>query len=272
MYPFINDDIIKLNNGDGMKDFDKISVIIPTYNRANVIIHSVNSVLNQTYKNIEVIVVDDCSTDDTDMVIKKITDNRLKYFKLPENHGACYARNFGVKKASGKFIAFQDSDDAFKENKLEIQMNNLIKNNSDLDFCKLKVNGKNNDWVFPGEDSIKNIKSLEIIDELCKGNVISTQTILMKKEIFNEIEFDEALPRFQDYDFVLRIAHKYKISFTDKILVDAFRQNDSISNSNNKLRKACILMLKKDYNLSQENEKTLNDTLIFWLFRTETDE
>ena len=76
---------------------DKISVIIPTYNRAKSIIHSIKSVLTQTYHNLEVIIIDDCSNDNTESLISKIEDNRIKYIKLKENKGANFARNLGIK-------------------------------------------------------------------------------------------------------------------------------------------------------------------------------
>ena len=93
-----------------------ISVVIPTYNRGKVIRKSIESVLNQSYKNIELIIIDDGSTDNTEFVVKKISDNRIKYIKLNENKGACYARNIGIKKAKGKYIAFVDSDDYLPNN------------------------------------------------------------------------------------------------------------------------------------------------------------
>lgn len=120
-----------------------ISVVIPTYNRGFIIENSIRSVLNQTYKNIEVIIVDDGSTDNTEEVIKSINDKKIRYFKLKVNRGACYARNYGVSKAKGKYIAFQDSDDIFLPGKLEKQYVNLIKNNSDLDFCRIRIVNKN---------------------------------------------------------------------------------------------------------------------------------
>ena len=109
-------------------------VIIPTYNRARLLNRSLTSVLNQTYKNIEIIIVDDGSIDNTKKIIYKLNDNRIKYIKLKKNNGPSYARNFGIKKSKGEFISFQDSDDIYNEKKSEKQIKNLKRNNSDLDF------------------------------------------------------------------------------------------------------------------------------------------
>ena len=92
---------------------EKISVIIPSYNRGNLIGDSIKSVLNQTYKNLEVIVVDDGSTDNTKEEIDKIEDERVKYIKLIKNGGGSNARNIGIQNAIGKYISFQDSDDFY---------------------------------------------------------------------------------------------------------------------------------------------------------------
>ena len=210
---------------------NKISVVIPTYNREKLVVRSVKSVLKQTYKNIEVIVVDDCSTDNTEAKIKKINDKRLKYIRLDKNSGACVARNTGIDNATGKYVAFQDSDDVFDKDKLEKQLDNLLKNDSDMDFCKLHVYVEDNVYVFPGDVEDENIDKNGLLNQLCNGNLISTQTILIKRSVLDEIRFDPRLPRFQDYDFVLRVAGKYKISYLKKVLVDVYRQDDSISSS-----------------------------------------
>ena len=106
---------------------EKVSVIIPTFNRGNILLNSIKSVLNQTYKNLEVIVVDDGSIDNTKEEINKIEDERVKYIKLVNNSGGSNARNIGIKSASGKYISFQDSDDIYYPNKLETQIKNIIK-------------------------------------------------------------------------------------------------------------------------------------------------
>ena len=105
-----------------MQNKPLVSVIIPTYNRGRLILDSINSVLNQTYKNIELIVVDDCSTDNTEEILKSINDSRIKYVKLEKNSGACIARNKGIELSTGEFIAFNDSDDLWITTKLEKQL------------------------------------------------------------------------------------------------------------------------------------------------------
>ena len=95
----------------------KVSVIIPTYNRATTIIKSINSVLNQTYSNFEIVVVDDNSDDNTKDIIKQIQDDRIIYIKNKKNLGAASARNIGIKNATGELIAFQDSDDEWIKQK-----------------------------------------------------------------------------------------------------------------------------------------------------------
>ena len=110
-----------------------VSIILPTYNRAHTLRKAVDSILNQTYKDFELIVVDDGSTDDTYNLIKSINDYRIVYVKHEKNKGAAAARNTGIKLAKGKYIAFQDSDDEWYSHKLEKQME-IIENNKLIDI------------------------------------------------------------------------------------------------------------------------------------------
>lgn len=101
-----------------------VSIIMPAYNCSDFIGATINSVLTQTYNNYEIIIVDDCSTDDTSRIVLEYSkkDDRVKYHKLKENSGAAFARNTAVELAKGKYIAFLDSDDLWKPNKLEKQI------------------------------------------------------------------------------------------------------------------------------------------------------
>jgi len=222
-----------------------ISVIIPTYNRENLIIKSVKSILNQSYKNIEIILIDDCSNDNTKSKIKKLGDKRIKYIKLKKKSGANYARNIGIKKSKGKYIAFQDSDDIFHYDKLQKQLENLIKYKSDLDFCKIYVHINNTlNYIIPSNNTVNEILKGNIYDTLLtEGNFISTQSILVKKIYIKKYLFDIKFPRLQDFDFILRILPKIKVSFTNEVLVDLFRQKDSISNYKEKLNESISLLL-----------------------------
>ena len=118
-----------LNKNDGiLREEDLVSIIMPSYNTASYIKESIQSVLNQTYTNWELIIVDDCSTDETDEVINTITDSRIKYFKNKENSGAAMSRNKALREARGQWVAFLDSDDLWMPNKLEKQINFMKKN------------------------------------------------------------------------------------------------------------------------------------------------
>ena len=240
----------------------KISIIIPTYNRANLITNSINSVLNQTYTNFEVIVIDDCSKDNTKNEIDKIKDNRIRYIKLRKNKGPNFARNLGIKKSTGEYITFQDSDDIFHNTKLEKQIKNIINNKSDLDFCKIRVNLQDgNTFIFPDITQEKRILNKRVFNELSYGNFISTQSILVKKYYIQKYLFDTELPRLQDYDLALRMIPKINVSYTQEILVDLFRQNDSIGNSLYKIEKAKELLSKKNYDFDLFHKQMFNFSL-----------
>jgi glycosyltransferase involved in cell wall biosynthesis len=244
---------------------NKISVIIPTYNREKLIVKSIKSVLNQTYRNFEIIIIDDCSSDNTINEINKLKDNRIRYIKIRKNKGANFCRNLGIKKSTGEYISFLDSDDIYYFNKLEKQIKNIKKNKSNFDFCKFSIyiNNKNNRFslTLPNSFQVKNIINGKILDELCKGNFISTQSIIINKKILNKYLFDIKMPRLQDYDLILRIIPKVKISFTNEVLVDLFIQNDSIGSSLLKLENAIPIILKKNYNLNLKQKKYLLNNL-----------
>ena len=244
---------------------NKISVIIPTYNRGNIIENSITSILNQTYKNWEVLIIDDGSTDNTKEVIDKFEDKRIKYIKIKKNLGSPNARNIGIGKATGKFISFQDSDDIFYPNKLELQLNNMINQKSHLDFCKIKVIFSNSlQYIVPYEYQEKNIILGNIFSELINnGNFISTQSILVRKRIIKKYFFDINMPRLQDYELILRMIQnpKIKISYTRKVLVELHIQKDSIQNSIKKLKNAIYILLNKNFKFKPIYKKNFTDYL-----------
>ena len=113
---------------------DLVSIIMPSYNTGKFIKETINSVLNQTYNNWELIIVDDCSTDDTEKIVNTIKDNRIKFLKNNTNSGAAISRNRAIKEAKGKWIAFLDSDDLWKKEKIEKQIRFMKENHYDFSY------------------------------------------------------------------------------------------------------------------------------------------
>ena len=215
-----------------MKDNILVSVIIPTYNREKLISRCIDSILNQTYSNIEIIIVDDCSTDNTEQVVKNYNNEKIKYYKLEENRRACYARNYGIEHSKGEYIAFLDSDDAWHSNKIEKQLNYLIEKDVDMVFCGMNRFEVGNDqsYYYPLN---RNINSNDIYLQVLKENCIATVTIFMKRQVYDKVHFNVELKRYQDWDFALNICKLYKVDYIPEALVDSWIQLDSISNTTN---------------------------------------
>lgn len=230
-----------------------ISVIIPTYNREKTIYRSIMSVLNQTHKKLELIVVDDCSIDETEKIVRSIKDERIRYVKLDKNSGANFARNKGIELAKYELVAFQDSDDEWHKDKLDKQLYFLFKNDYEM------IGGSYNQYINNKFNKI--IPSIEIkgnyLELLLKQNFLSTQTLLGYKYIYQNERFDEKLPRLQDWDFVIRVCKKYRVGFLKEVLVDVYMQDDSISKDDHKYIKAIKKILYKYRVDFSNNEKSI---------------
>ncbi|WP_346677473.1 MULTISPECIES: glycosyltransferase family 2 protein [Thomasclavelia] len=223
-----------------------ISIIVPTYNRGHVIKRTIDNLLNQTIDDFEIIIVDDCSTDDTQHIIKNYNDIRIRYYKNTVNMGACYSRNRGIKLSHGDYIAFQDSDDLWDKNKLKKQLEFLSKYDADVVFCKMEQldeYGQNYNII---PDRLIHNKNISY-DDLLKGNLISTQTILAKKICFSTVKFDENLPRFQDWDLAIKLSMEYTVFFQDELLVTQYIQSDSITKNYFKAITALKIIYSKYY-------------------------
>lgn len=210
---------------------DLVSVIIPTYNRAKTIERAISSVQRQTYKYMEIIIVDDGSGDDTYDIVKALCkkDARVKYIKNSRNLGVAGARNVGILKSEGEFIAFNDSDDIWHEDKLEKQLKEFAKEEYAMVYSAFMQNSLTG---LKRRIPDLNAKELfgDMFNRLLHENVISTQTMLIKREVFDSIGlFAEGLRAWDDYELALRIAYKYKIGYVNEELVDVYLSKDSIS-------------------------------------------
>lgn len=229
-----------------MQNEPLVSVIIPTYNRGRLILNSVTSVLNQTYKNIELIVVDDCSTDNTIGILEKINDKRLKFIRHPKNKGQNAARNTGIKASIGEYIAHHDSDDIWHLNKLEVQIKKLKDVNTDVLCCQTAVNDEDTHkylYNHPNEELVK--EGFVSYKQLLKYNCTTSQTIIGKAECFKDILFDENQPRFTDWALSLDLVKKYKLYYQKAVLVDVYQQKDSITKNPEKGVLAMEMLFEK---------------------------
>lgn len=224
-----------------------ISIIIPTYNRSKTIAKAIESVIDQTYHNWELIIVDDASTDNTDEIVKEYLENdgRIQYVKGESNKGANVRRNQGIQRAKGEYIAFLDSDNYWEPTKLEKQMVLLEEDKeASICFCKVRVKDARRESVVPSQK----VDCKHLGEILKKGNIVDTSTLLVKKSILDEAGgFDETMPRLQDYELIFRLVNifKYKVVYIDEVLVTNIIQNNSISRNSKLLTEGTRLFIEK---------------------------
>ena len=232
----------------------RLSVVIPTHNRAGTIERAIQSVLAQDVESLEVIVVDDASTDGTEQVIKALGDQRIRYIRHDTNRGAPAARNTGIAAANGDLIAFQDSDDEWMPDKLAKQLQLFEAGGSKVDvvysgFSRLSPQAR----VYIPEPWVVH-KRGNILQQLLRGNFISTQTIVLRRECLEKSGlFDEQMPRYQDWDLAIRLAKHYPLHLVDEPLVIVHETAGNISSDDAAGWRALELILEKHHDIFQNN-------------------
>ncbi len=211
----------------------KVSVIIPTYNQADLLSRAIQSVLNQTFKDFELIIVDDGSTDNTKKVVEQFQrqDPRIKYIWQENSGGPAKPKNTGIKHAKGEYIAFLDHDDEWLPEKLERQIE-LFRNSDrkNLGFVGCNVLDVDNNKIIR---SYKISKTRNTLKRLLKECFIhSSSSVIIKRSVIKEIGlFDENFKVSDDWDMWIRLAKKYSFDFIDKPLVKHYIHGKNITRS-----------------------------------------
>ena len=198
----------------------KVSIIVPTYNRAHMVTETIDSILAQTFKDFELIVVDNESADNTEEVIKSYPDQRIRYFKHQNNGVVAVNRNYGIGKAQGQYIAFCDDDDLWLPEKLERQVE-LLDSNKELGlvYSDCYVIDSSGDLrkgtYFVSRKPVRG----NAFGELFQHNLIPLSTAIVRREVLDRVEgFNPGYKICQDYDLWLRIAERYPIDFVEQPL------------------------------------------------------
>lgn len=237
----------------------RLSVIIPTHNRANTIMRAIRSVLDQCIDDMEIIVVDDASTDDTEQRVRSLNDERIRYIRHETNRGAPAARNSGIAAANGSLIAFQDSDDEWMPDKLAKQLALFEAGGKDVDvvYCGFWRQSLHARTYIPEPQVTQ--REGNILQQLLKGNIVSTQTLLLRRHCFEKSGlFDEDMPRFQDWELAIRLAKHYTFHLIDEPLVIAYETAGNISSDDAAGWRALEMILEKHNDLYQADPKLLS--------------
>ncbi|MCD6429763.1 MAG: glycosyltransferase family 2 protein [Deltaproteobacteria bacterium] len=206
-----------------------VSVIIPTFNRFQSLTRAVASVLVQSWPNLEIIVVDDGSTDNSADLMREQFGSRIRLLRLSRNRGVSYARNRGIELSRGSFIAFLDSDDLWEPEKVERQLAFMRADSETLISQTDEIWIRNGKRVNPCKHHQK--PSGSIFSECLPLCVVSPSAVMMRRRFFAEIGlFDESLPACEDYDLWLRTACRYPIPLlTEKLVVKHGGHDDQLS-------------------------------------------
>jgi glycosyltransferase involved in cell wall biosynthesis len=211
-----------------------ISVIIPSFNRSKDLKKALESVFVQTYTNLEIIIVDDASTDDTQSLIKDIIDPRIIYVRHSHNQGGGAARNTGIGKASGEYIAFLDSDDVWISDKLEEQINlfHQLDSSYGVVYCSLQVyeSGQKKE-IFQAKYS-----GFFLYELLAKNYIGTLSSVLIRKKYLQEVKgLDPFLKSCQDWDLYIRLMKICQFAYVEKPLVEYYiNKLDAVRISNNR--------------------------------------
>lgn len=180
-----------------------VSVVIPTYNRAKMLPRAIHSAAAQTYRKLEIIIVDDCSDDATENVVNSISDPRIIYERHPRNRGGSAARNTGIRLAKGDYVAFLDDDDEWMPEKIMRQLQAI--QGYDAVVCASLIDGTRATRYRGSEIDLRALR---------RGFIGGGTSVLMARaQVVKELEFDETLPAGQDWDLMIRIAGKYRVRY-----------------------------------------------------------
>jgi len=237
----------------------KVSVVIPTYNRLPMMNEAVESVLSQDVEDLELIVVDDCSTDGTAEEMKKY-GGRVKLLHHTENKGVSAARNRGILQARGKYVAFLDSDDLWVKGKLKTQVA-FLDDNPQYPLCYT-----DEIWIRKGKrvnPMLKHAKYSGWIFEKCLPLcIISPSSAMMRRTLFSRVGlFDEALPVCEDYDFWLRVSSRFPIFFINrKLIIKRGGHSDQLSQrfwGNDRYRVIALEKLLSEPYIGEEEKRLI---------------
>lgn len=243
------------------KNNPTVSVIVPSYNRADFLPRAIKSILSQTFRDFEVIVVDDCSTDNTQEVARSFNDERIRYIKHDRNKGAGAARNTGIKDAKAPYVAFLDSDDEWLPEKLEEQINRIrtLPDEIGVVYCDRTVIVEKTGRII--KTSIPKAKgnAHAVILRYC---ALASCSTLIRKNCFEKVGFfDETLPCLEDWEMWMRVSKHYEFDLIPKVLAKSYIHGDQLTTELKGKIQARETILRKHYNDLAEHSSILADHL-----------
>lgn len=238
----------------------KVSVIIPFYSNIVWLEEAVDSVLNQTFKDYEIIVVNDGSPEEDSVFLSKYKDE-IKYYKT-ENKGPAHARNFGIKLANGEYIAFLDSDDLWLREKLDKQINFMLENDSDWSHTN----------YFTFNDKTQGILKYNTLEEF-SGNVypkilarahVATPSVIIKRDVFlnEKFSFQEKMRFGQDYYLWLKLSQSYKLDLLPEFLLKV-----RVRGTNAAIRTRAHMQVRAQIWSLLKTDPIFNNLKFGWAFR-----
>ncbi|MFC1506246.1 glycosyltransferase [Thermoproteota archaeon] len=204
-----------------MRSNTMFSVIMPVYNRADIVERAIKSVLSQTFEDYELIIIDDGSKDNLEKIISLYVSKNVRYYKIPHS-GVSVARNEGIKYAKGDFLAYLDSDNTWHPEFLSVMYNSIVKSEAEAAYCKYNVYRRYplNQKLYLHHVSGEEFNYTKLLD----GNYIDLNAFIHTRKSIEDVGiFDIQLKRFVDWDLILRITSKYDPVFVQKVLVDYYQ-------------------------------------------------
>ena len=223
-----------------LKNKNNIDIILPNYNSSKFLKQTLNSIIMQTYKNWKLIIIDDCSDDKTKNILKKyLKDKRIKIFWLKKNNGAGFCRNYGIKKSKSPYVAFIDSDDVWKKNKLEKQIIFMKKNNFSFSYTNYETFGEKKKIIIPPLRF--DYKSF------INNTSIGTSTMMVKRKELRNIKFTNS-KICEDYYFKCKLLKRVKFAFCLNEFLTRYRIRHNSMQSSNIKNIFWIWKINRDFN------------------------
>lgn len=220
-----------------------VTVVIPTRNRADRVAGAVRSVLAQSHGRLELVVVDDASTDGTGELLASLAaeDGRLRVLRQAERQGASTARNRGARHGAGELLAFLDDDCRWKPDKLEAQIPLLDAAHGAV-YCSQAIRKPDGGWIVEGRPRRRADESRTLL----RGNFIGPSTLVVRRSLYDSVGgFDSGLTRLQDWDLILGLTRRTRFAFIDAVLVTGVAVAGGISSDRPALRDSAERMLGK---------------------------